>query len=525
MKKLCTITILPINKTLQAYEGDSLYTLLLVEGLITPEDPSGNKLRLEKGALSPAEHPEVEEAAFSTSEQAEDWVLASERYIAGDAILSMAVPQTTTLDKQVPLVDKGYAMAIDIGSGTIVAGLSNLENMHIPILTKIANSQAAIALEADERLVYCHTSEEQLKQMQGLIYKDLTYATHKLCRREGIKTQDINVIVLAGNYYQIAILLGQVAKGEMPPLGKVIRTTAAELQWEKLNPQTQIYLLPASSADLGADTSAAILAANLLNKINGDKISILVDLGMRGELIAAGRGKLLGTTVPALPFEGGGLSCGMSARTGAITAVYLEDGRVILSTVRDARPLGICGAGMLSAVDALIKQGMLDSEGRLIQPEGLPEELAERFRGTMNGREFVLSRGDNKVPYDICINQEDINQIQLAKGAVFAACKALMAALKAEEEDIEEIFLADASSATIRPDVALALGLLPEIAPSRIINIGNAAWQGAYLALSNASYLEQSEKITTLLESLDLTSDLIYAEEFINAMNFDLTRY
>lgn len=73
MKKLCTITILPINKTLQAYEGDSLYTLLLVEGLITPEDPSGNKLRLEKGALSPAEHPEVEEAAFSTSEQAEDW--------------------------------------------------------------------------------------------------------------------------------------------------------------------------------------------------------------------------------------------------------------------------------------------------------------------------------------------------------------------------------------------------------------------------------------------------------------------
>ena len=62
MKKLCTITILPINKTLQAYEGDSLYTLLLVEGLITPEDPSGNKLRLEKGSLSPAEHPEAEEA-------------------------------------------------------------------------------------------------------------------------------------------------------------------------------------------------------------------------------------------------------------------------------------------------------------------------------------------------------------------------------------------------------------------------------------------------------------------------------
>ena len=524
MKKLCTITILPINKTLQAYEGDSLYTLLLVEGLITPEDPSGNKLRLEKGSLSPAEHPEAEEAAFTSSEQAEDWVLASERYIAGDAVLSMAVPQTTTLDKQVPLVDKGYAMAIDIGTGTIVAGLSNLENMHIPILTKIANSQAAIALEADERLAYCRASEEQLQQMQALVRKDLSYAIHKLCRREGIKSQWINALVLVGNYYQIAILLGQVAKGSMPELGKVIRQTAAELQLERLEPHTQIYILPASSPELGADTSAAILAANLLNKINAEKISILIDLGMRGELIAAGRGKLLGTTVPALPFEGGGLSCGMSTRTGAITAVYLEDDRVILSTVRDARPVGICAAGMLSAVDSLIKQGMLDSEGRLIQPDGLSEELAERFRGTMSGREFVLSYGDNKFPHDICINQEDINQIQLAKGAVFAACKALMAALEASEEDIEEIFLADASSATIRPDVALGLGLLPPVDASRIINIGNAAWQGAYLALSNASYLEQSEKIATLLEGLDLTSDLIYAEEFINAMNFDIER-
>ena len=142
----------------------------------------------------------------------------------------------------------------------------------------------------------------------------------------------------------------------------------------------------------------------------------------------------------------------------------------------------------------------------------------------MSGREFVLSYGDNKFPHDICINQEDINQIQLAKGAVFAACKALMAALEATEEDIEEIFLADASSATIRPDVALGLGLLPPVDASRIINIGNAAWQGAYLALSNASYLEQSEKIATLLEGLDLTSDLIYAEEFINAMNFDIER-
>ena len=119
MKKLCTITILPIDKQLQAYEGDSLYTLLLVEGLIMPDDPNGAKLRLEKGSLSPAEHPEAEEAAFSPSEQAEDWILASERYITGDAVLSMGVPQKLDLGDQQPLTDHGYALAVDLGTGTI----------------------------------------------------------------------------------------------------------------------------------------------------------------------------------------------------------------------------------------------------------------------------------------------------------------------------------------------------------------------------------------------------------------------
>lgn len=520
MKKLCTITILPIDKQLQAYEGDSLYTLLLVEGLIMPDDPNGAKLRLEKGSLSPAEHPEAEEAAFSPSEQAEDWILASERYITGDAVLSMGVPQKLDLGDQQPLTDHGYALAVDLGTGTIVAGLSNMENLHLPLMTRIANSQAAVALEADDRLAYCRAGAEELAQMQQLIRRDLGYATAKLCRREGIRSAWINTAVIVGNYYQVAILLGQVSKDAAPPLGKVIRYTAGELKLEKLTPETQLFLLPAASPELGGDTSAAVLAANLLGRINDQRISLLVDLGMRGEIVAAGRGKLLGTTVPALPFEGSGLSCGMAARTGAITAVSLEDERVILSTVRDARPLGICAAGMISAVDALIKRGMLDSEGRLIQPEDLPESLAERFRGTMSGREFVLSYGDSKFPRDICINQEDINQIQLAKGAVFAACQALMAALQADVDEISEIFLADASAATLRPDIALDLGLLPPVDPAQVINIGNAAWQGAYLSLSNASYLEQSERVATLLEGLDLTSDLIYAEEFIKAMNF-----
>src|SRR5690606_18276304 len=121
---------------------------------------------------------------------------------------------------------------------------------------------------------------------------------------------------------------------------------------------------------------------------------------------------------------------------------------------------------------------------------------------------------------DICVNQSDIYQVQLAKGAVYAACQAILSELGAAEEDIAEIFLAESSSANISAEAALAIGLLPQIEQNRVISIGNAAWQGAYIALTDQAILAETEQIAGRLESLDLTSDAIYAEEFIQAMNF-----
>lgn len=519
MEKLCVITILPQNKNLEAYEGDSLYTVLLVAGLLDPNAPISDRLRLEKGAVSQAEHPEAEKAVFTPAELTEGWFLASERRIMGDAVLTLAetVDEEDTR-KAVPL-DSGYGMVVDMGTATIAAGLINLDNMRIPLLTNIRNSQTDIALESNERIAYCKDNAKNTRHMQTLLRQDINRAAQKLCNKAGIKGKQINALVLVGNYALTSIILGQLPPEPWPPLGQVIKKTSGDLGLSAINRESDVYILPAATRQFGADTTAAVLAANLLHKIDDPQITILIDLGMRSELIAAGRGKLLATSVAALPFEGAGLSSGMSARTGAITEISLSD-KLILRTARDARPKGICGAGMLSIAQALLERGMLDSEGRLLQPKDLPEDLAKRFRGTMNGREFVLSWADRQFSKDICVNQDDIHQIQLAKGAIFAACKAMLAVLDADEDDIKEILLAESSEANIRPEAALAIGLLPRIDPSRIISIGNAAWQGAWLVLSNRDYLEETEQIAAAIESLDLTSDRIYAEEFIKAMNF-----
>jgi uncharacterized 2Fe-2S/4Fe-4S cluster protein (DUF4445 family) len=518
MEKQYTITILPLNRTIEAYEGDSLYTVLLVAGLIDAEQKYADQLRLEKGAVSEAEHPEIEAAIFSPAELTEGWLLASERHILGDAVFTLAAALLGRNEKATPLTS-GYALAVDLGTATIAAGLINLENMHIPLLSQIRNSQADIALEVGDRIAYSRQSEENSHRMQSLLRQDLNKAAQKLCHKAGISGEQVGAMVLVGNYPLVAILLGQLPPEKWPPLKQIIRKTAAELGLSAVHADAVIYILPAASPQLGADTTAAVLAANLLAKIDEPSITFLIDLGMSSELVAVGGGKLLATSVSALPFEGAGLSSGMPAQNGAITDISFGD-TVVLQTMRDARPKGICGAGMLSVVHALLKAGMIDGEGRLLQPKDLPEDLARRFRVTMSGREFVLSWADRNYPNDICVNQSDIHQVQLAKGAIYAACQAMLAELGAAEGDIAEILLAESSSANISAEAALAIGLLPQIAPERIISIGNAAWQGAYIALTDKAILEETEQIAGRIESLDLTSDLIYAEEFIQAMNF-----
>ena len=209
----------------------------------------------------------------------------------------------------------------------------------------------------------------------------------------------------------------------------------------------------------------------------------------------------------------------MQSVSGAVYSVEISDS-VTVHTIHDEAAKGLCGAGLLSAVYQLAQQEILDEEGRLHQPEDLPDELADRFRATASGMEFVLVRAGQGVARDVCINQEDVRKLQLAKGAVRAACHALLAELEAGVDDIESILIAEAYRANINTEAALELGLLPPVEQSRVRSIGNADWQGAYLVMTDSDNVEKAEEIAGRLTRLDLSANHVYAAEFIKAMNF-----
>jgi len=515
-EQMCQITLLPEGRLLEAVAGDSLYTLLLVAGAVSAESPESDRVRLERGMLSPAEDPAAEEAVFTPAELAEGWVLASQHRIWGDLTLMLhAGAEQASLQNQ-PLA-QGYGMAFDVGNGTIAAGLARLDTMSIPLLTARRNAQDAYGYDMQDRLRLCRQDETVQAKLTDCIRKDMNLLAQKLLARAGVESADVHALTVAASCPLQHLLLGRSPLG-CAPFPQVKEVPATEIGMSVL-PDAQAYLLPAVSKDIGADSVAAMLAAELARKKDDNGVWLLIDFGVNSEVMIVGRGQMLACSVSSSALEGLGLRCGMSSTTGAITEVLLEED-VTLRTIRDAHPKGISGAGALSAVHALLQQGMLTEEGKFTKEEDLPDAIAARLRASIEGWEFVLSYADEYMPHDITITQEDVLHLQMAKATVRAACDACLARLNATVEDIRGILLAETYRANIHPHVVLELGMVPPVPPQLVSSLGNASWQGAFLALSDRTMLQQTEQLAAGMTAMDLQVDMTYAESFLREMSF-----
>jgi uncharacterized 2Fe-2S/4Fe-4S cluster protein (DUF4445 family) len=518
------IEILPQGRVISARKGDSLHTLLLVNRVLAEGQEA---VRLEIGSMSPSAEPQREEERFSSIELADGWMLASGRKLEGDAVLYVPQPQGQDGEEEEPPAEPinqsqlaGLAMALDLGSGTVAAGISALPGLAIPAVSARVNRQCELFGDMGKRLKFLREDEQGLAKLQQLLYDDIEQLALRLADKTGLNPAEIRLIMVAAN-----TSLGQMLWGEQPslPAGAAApwrmpqERLALNTPLAKLMPQAKIVLMPAAHADIGSDIVSAALAAGLKRKIDNQQITLLIDLGLSTEIVAAGRGRLLAVSVSTPALEGVSVACGMRATAGAIVKVRIRD-TVRLTTVRDGRPRGVSGAGLLSAAYALLSTGLLSADGRIVFDRDLPPRLLAHFTRGLEGGEFLLSRREGS--QDIVIGQNDIRQLQLAKGNLYAACRAVLAEMCVTEQDIEQILIGESFGAHIEPPAALALGLVPQVAPEKVRAIGNAAWQGAFLCLGDKSLLAEAERLAARMERLDLAANTVYAAAFLPAMEF-----
>lgn len=419
-----------------------------------------------------------------------------------------------------------YGMAVDIGSTTVVGYLCDLLTGEVVATESVMNPQVRYGEDIMSRISYA-VEPGGAGRMHHSIITALNEVMTNAAARAGMDAHEISELVVVGNSVMSHLFLGLDPHelGRMPfalSSDDALDLTAHELGLKAAHPGARVHLLPSIAAYVGADTVGVLLACT----VPDDEITLIVDIGTNAEIVLAAAGALLASSSPTGPaFEGAQISHGQRASAGAIERFRYDadSGRARYKVVGDPRwsdelpagetlaPTGICGSGMIEIVAELFRGGVVAASGRLA-PEGF-----DRVRVNGNSREFVVANADETASgRAIVVTQHDIRAIQLAKAALYAGARLLME--QGGVDHIDRIKLAGAFGSYIDPLFAMRIGLIPDCDLSRVEAIGNAAGDGARLALLNAEQRERARTLARRVEYVETAAHPRFQDCFVDAL-------
>ena len=288
---------------------------------------------------------------------------------------------------------------------------------------------------------------------------------------------------------------------------------------------------------VGADTIGCLLSVRPDQK---EEISLILDIGTNGELVLGNRERLVCCSTAAGPaFEGAKIECGMRGAQGAIDHVFLEDGAIKYTVLSGTVPKGICGSGLIDLIAVLRRLGLIDETGRLLTSAEAEKLFLETSKDPSQSSETDLrSPGAEQLKShltdihdmaaflpdpaypSVYLTQKDIREVQLAKGAISAGILLLEKALGINHDQVGQVYIAGAFGNYMDPASACAMGLLPGALSDRIRPIGNAAGEGAKIALLNAEERQITEKLMDQVEFLELATMPEFQDFFIDELEF-----
>ncbi|HZK66706.1 MAG TPA: ASKHA domain-containing protein, partial [Chloroflexota bacterium] len=145
----------------------------------------------------------------------------------------------------------------------------------------------------------------------------------------------------------------------------------------------------------------------------------------------------------------------------------------------------------------------------------ISEALASRLEADGDSAAFRLGK---KRARPVALTQRDVREFQLAKGAVRAGVSTLLMEAALAVEEISEVLLAGAFGSYINPASARAVGLVPPVALDRVTAVGNAAGQGAIMALLSTEMREQAVGIARSVQYVELAGRPDFMDHFMDSM-------
>lgn len=411
-----------------------------------------------------------------------------------------------------PRFPDGYGLAVDIGTTTVVAALIDLRDGKIVSRASLYNQQILKADDVVSRISLC-SEAGNLEALQDLVIAHtLNPLIHKLCAETGVAKKRIVHCAVSGNTVMMHIFFGvsPVSIGVIPfkPVSRTFEAAAHTLRID-IEPEARVEAIPAISGYVGGDITSDIRASNLWTR---DGLTVLIDIGTNGEMVACLDGQMSACATAAGPaFEGAGLLHGARAASRAIDTIRFDESLDFeLTVIGDPNPMGLCGSAIIDFIACGFRCGLISALGRydvdMLTDRGCHETVAGMHACVL------VQAEDSATGETITVTEYDIAEILKAKAAIYSGLKTLLGELGKTVHDIDRIILAGGFAKHIDLGNAICIGLLPDIGTDKYEVIGNGSLAGAALAVLDRSaaqtYLEIIEKprIVTLNKTATFTN-------------------
>jgi len=389
-----------------------------------------------------------------------------------------------------------YGVAVDLGTTTIVMHLMDLESGDLVDTYAFENPQRIIdGNDVISRIMYDEKNPEKLR-------KRLVSHINRKIREMPCKKDEIYEMVIVGNSTMRDIFFAlDVQTLGVKPFKSITELSKSPTFLNKkahtlsldINENAHVYGAPLIGSHVGADTTAVCLSTGLFDPTKETVIAI--DIGTNGEVVLKHNKKLIATSCAA-----GSALEPIPALRGAIQRISLDNGKIKWETIGDVEPIGICGSGIIDLLGELIKNKKMNENGYLSEKKMF--KITDKIYITQN-----LIKGESGLMW--------------SKAAISLGIKVLLEEAKIGTDNLDKVYLAGSFGNYINKENARRIGLVPAVSLEKIIQVGNAAAEGAKEMLLSKKRRELAEEAVKKVKHIDLELTPNYGERLmLDEQNF-----